>query len=189
MYKVYQLLLTAVIMFLAIPCLAQQKIRDVFLQMPDSLLPYLTENNRLDFLDFMDSNMKAEVHNELGGKSEMLSLTDELLALQLSHSLKVVMRLVPVVEAVDSCQQVVCMITTYGTDAPESKIDVYSVKWNPIDVSSHLSLPNGPYTAEFKEATYPYVGLTLRKVNALDPIAFEEQKEELPWLKYIEWKP
>lgn len=179
----------AVIMFFAIPCDAQQKIRDVFLQMPDSLLPYLTENNRLDFFDFMDSNMKAEVHNELGGKSEMLSLTDESLTLQLSHSLKVVMRLVPVVEAVDSCQQVVCMITTYGTDAPESKIEAYSVKWNPVDVSDHLSLPEGPYTAEFKKAPYPSVGLSLRKVNALDPIAFEEQKEELPWLKYIEWKP
>ena len=37
------------------------KIRDVFKQMPDSLMPYLTGNNRLDFIDFMDSNMKASV--------------------------------------------------------------------------------------------------------------------------------
>ena len=37
------------------------KMRDVFKQMPDSLLPYLTQNNRLDFIDFMDSNMVAIV--------------------------------------------------------------------------------------------------------------------------------
>ena len=183
------LMIGILLTLLCAPSEAHQKIRDVFIQMPDSLLPYLTENNRLDFLDFMDSNMKAEVHNEFGGKSEMLSLTDESLALQLSHSLKVEMRLVPVAEAVDSCQQVVCMISTYGTDAPESKIEVYSVKWNPVDVSAHLSLPEGPYIAEFKEAPHPSVGLSLRKVNALDPIAFEEQKEEFSWLKYIEWKP
>ena len=34
-------------------------IRDVFKQMPDSLMPYLSQNNRLDFIDFLDANMKA----------------------------------------------------------------------------------------------------------------------------------
>ena len=70
----YKTLLMAVLMVTAFPCAAQQKMRDVFLRMPDGLLPYLTENNRLDFIDFMDSGMKAVVNNELGGKSEMLSL-------------------------------------------------------------------------------------------------------------------
>ena len=32
------------------------KMRDVFKQMPDSLLPYLSKNNRLDFIDFMESD-------------------------------------------------------------------------------------------------------------------------------------
>lgn len=169
------------------PCEAQQKIRDVFLQMPDSLLPYLTSNNRLDFLDFMDSKMKAGVQNSLGGKSEMLTLTDDLLVLQVSRSLHMEMRLFPVTEAVDSCQQVVCMITTYGNDAPESKIALYTVKWNPIDASAHLSLPTEPYTAEFVET--PSVGLSLRQANLLDAIAHEEQKKTLPWLKFVEWKP
>ena len=42
------------------------KMRDVFKQIPDSLVPYLSQNNRLDFIDFLDSNMKAEVRNKLG---------------------------------------------------------------------------------------------------------------------------
>ena len=29
-------------------------LRDVFRQMPDSLMPTLTQNNRLDFLDFLE---------------------------------------------------------------------------------------------------------------------------------------
>ena len=45
------------------------EIRDVFKQMPDSLMPYLSQNNRLDFIDFLDANMKAEVKNRLGGTS------------------------------------------------------------------------------------------------------------------------
>ena len=53
------------------------QIRDAFRAMPDSLMPYLSKNNRLDFIDFLDSNMKAEVKNALGGTSEMLSLGDD----------------------------------------------------------------------------------------------------------------
>lgn len=168
------------------PCEAQQRMRDVFLQMPDSLLPYLTEHNRLDFIDFIDSNMKAEVTNGLDGKSEMLSLDDESLALRVSSSMQVAMRLMPVSEPIDSCQQVVCMITTYGKDAPESKIEAYSLKWRLLDVSAHLSLPVPPYIAEFVAGS---AALTLKESNALDPIANDEQTQATPWLKNIEWEP
>ena len=44
-------------------------LRNLFVEMPDTVIPYLSRNNRLDFVDFMDSNMKAEVTNALGGKS------------------------------------------------------------------------------------------------------------------------
>ena len=56
-------------------------IRDIFKQMPDSLMPYLSQNNRLDFIDFLDSNMKAEVRNALGGLSEMMTLADDSLSI------------------------------------------------------------------------------------------------------------
>ena len=166
---------------------AQTKMRDVFLQMPDSILPYLTQNSRLDFIDFMDSGMKAVVNNELGGRSEMLSLTDDAVVLKVSPAMQVSMRLMPVAEVVDSCSQVVCMVKTFGEDTLESHIDIYSVRWNRVEVSAHLDLPQEPYVADFMED--PSKGLSLRQVLVLDPIANEEQKKELPWLKNIEWKP
>ena len=64
---------------------------------------------------------------------------------------------------------------------------MFSARWNPVEVSAHLALPDGPYTAEFMET--PSVGLSLHETDRLNPIAYEEQKKELPWLKYIEWKP
>ena len=186
-YKIYRVLLTAVIMLFMLPCHAQPKMREVFQRMPATMLPYLTDNNKLDFIDFIDSGMKAEVRNELGGKSEMLSLTDMSTDIQVSPSLRITMHLMPVNEAVDSCNQVVCLISTYGKDSPESKVEVYSVQWKPLNVATYLSLPQEPYVATFKYDTP--VGLSLRKSTALDPVAYEEQKEELPWLKYIEWNP
>lgn len=181
-----RLMIYALLSLLLSPCEAQQRIRDVFLQMPDSLLPYLTENNRLDFLDFMDSNMKAEVTNELGGKSEMLSLSDSALTLRVSPAMTVAMRLMPVTEVVDSCQQVVCVITTYGKSAPESHLAVYSVRWRPLVSDDYLpGLPRPPYEASFVEGT---TTIRLKGSYALDPIAHEEQKLDDPWLKNIEWR-
>ena len=69
------------------------KMRDVFKQIPDSLVPYLSQNNRLDFIDFLDSNMKAEVRNKLGGMSEMTALTDDSLSIRMSNALQVDMLL------------------------------------------------------------------------------------------------
>ncbi|MDO4802243.1 MAG: DUF3256 family protein, partial [Prevotellaceae bacterium] len=43
--------------------------KEVFSEMPDSILPYIIKNRRLDCIDFIENNMKAEVENELSGKS------------------------------------------------------------------------------------------------------------------------
>ena len=68
-------------MFVCFGVSAQEAtMRDVFKQMPDSLIPYLSSNNRLDFIDFIDSKMDAEVANSLGGKSRMQKLTDKYIA-------------------------------------------------------------------------------------------------------------
>ena len=64
-------------------------IRDVFRQMPDSLMPYLSTNNRLDFIDFLDSKMKAEIKNQFDGKSEMTALTDDSLSIRMNDALRV----------------------------------------------------------------------------------------------------
>ena len=57
-----------------------QNVREVFKSMPDSLAPYLTTNNRLDMIDFMDAKMKSVVTNLLEGETEMLALTDDSLS-------------------------------------------------------------------------------------------------------------
>ena len=54
------------------PLRAQQEAKAVFVSMPDSLSPLLTAVNRADFIDFLESKMKAKVENRFGGESEMI---------------------------------------------------------------------------------------------------------------------
>ena len=107
-------------------------IREVFKQMPDSLMPYLTKNNRLDFIDFLDSGMRAEVKNSLDGTSEMLSLGSDSLTIRLSQSLKVDI-LTP--------DTIIVMIETFMVDSVygESRVKYFSRDWHPLDRQPELN--------------------------------------------------
>lgn len=101
------------------------KMRDVFREMPDSLMPYLSLNNRLDFIDFLDSGMKAEVRNTLGGMSEMTSMADDSLSIRMSDGLRVDMLVM---------DSTVVMIETFLVDSiyGESRVNYFTTKWIPL---------------------------------------------------------
>ena len=115
-------------------CLLTPSLKDVFKQMPDSLMPYLSQNNRLDFIDFMDSHMKAAVTNMTGGTSEMTALTDDSLSIRMSDALRVDMLLLPLDEPMDSIRQVIVFVETFLTDSiyGESVCKAYTVDWKPV---------------------------------------------------------
>ena len=107
------------------------EIRDVFKQMPDSLMPYLTQNNKLDFLDFLDSNMKAEVKNRLGGSSEMTGLSADSLSIKMSSSLRTDLFMMPLSAPVDSVSSAVVMVETFLTDSihGQSRVSYFTSEW------------------------------------------------------------
>ena len=45
-----------------------QDMERIFAEMPDSIVPVMTKNNRLDCIDFYKSKMKSNVENIYGGK-------------------------------------------------------------------------------------------------------------------------
>ena len=117
------------------PAVGQTTMRDVFKQMPDSLMPYLSQGNRLDFIDFMDSNMKAEVTNQLDGKSQMTALTDDSLSVRMNDMTRIDLFLVPAVTTDnDTLRQVVCMVTTLTLANHDTEISVafYETSWTAI---------------------------------------------------------
>ena len=116
-------------------CSAQEPtLRDVFRQIPDSLMPSLSVNSRLDFIDFMDANMKAAVRNQLGGMSEMTALTDDSLSIRMSDALRIDMLLLTLDEPVDTIRQVVALAETFLTDSVygETNVKLYTPDWQLI---------------------------------------------------------
>ena len=117
-------------------------LRNLFVAMPDSLIPYLSKNNRLDFIDFIESNMKAEVTNELGGKSQMTALADDSISIQLNDACHVDLLLLNTTEEVDSTRQVIAFVRTIGLENEDREcvVEFFSVKWNKLTVAPPLPI-------------------------------------------------
>lgn len=111
---------------------ARTPIRQWWVAMPDSVMPLLTKNNRLDFIDFLDSKMEALVTNRLDGKSQMNVLTDDYLHISYTRTCDVAMKLLPVADTVD----VLCMVTTVKAAADDSHVAFFDESWNPIEAST-----------------------------------------------------
>jgi len=107
--------------------------REVFKLMPDSLVPALTKNNRLDMIDFIDSKMEADVKNKLDEHSKLTVLTDNYLHLDISEVSTIELRLLPSSTALpDSSDSVVCMVQTLNVGNGESVVELYTSKWRKL---------------------------------------------------------
>ena len=167
----------------AIGLSAQTTVRDLLKSMPDSIIPYLTENNRLDMVDFIESNMDAVVTNALGGKSQMLKLTDQYVSIQLSESSSIAMRLLDVPTPVDSLPQILCLVHTYDSGIRESTVTFYSLAWlsRSQAAATRLLLMMSMFSATLGDEE---PSITLRQESRLDAMG-EEEKEEKKDIKEI----
>ena len=125
-------------MLLCVFSLHAQDMKTLFIAMPDSIAPLLTKVNREDCVDFLASNMKAEVKNRFGKVSELKKLTDDYLFLQTTGSSSMEMKLLPLNDSV----KVICVINTVCGPVCDSEIRFYSTRWEQLAESDFIRLPS-----------------------------------------------
>jgi len=111
-----------------------QQAKTLFVQMPDSLSPLFTEVNRADFIDFLESKMKAEVSNRLGGKSEMTKLTPDFIEIRTTAQSVWQMKLLPL----NDSTKVICTVSTVSAPVPDSHVKFYNTSWQELPAESYL---------------------------------------------------
>ena len=114
-----------------------QTAKECFKAMPDSLMPLLSDVNKADFIDFLESKMKAEVTNRLGQKSEMTELTSDYIRMQMTSRSFWQMKLL----GVNDSTRVVCTISTVNGPVPDSDVRFYTTDWKELHVASFIRLP------------------------------------------------
>lgn len=121
-----RLLTTPLLCLAALALQAQPRVRDLFAQMPDSLCPLLTPNNRLDCLDMIESGREAKVKNRLDQPVRMTHLGHTHLRVEVSP------RSVMEMKVLDD--STLCVIHTAMGPAPDSRIAFCSPQWTPRQV-------------------------------------------------------
>ena len=115
-----------------------QNMKSVFVLMPDSIAPLLTQTNKEDCIDFLDSNMKAVVKNRFGNEAEMKALTENYVLMQTSPVGTLEMKLLPVNDSTN----VVCMVKTVCASACDSEVHFYTSDWSKkLDAKNFLQTP------------------------------------------------
>lgn len=159
-----------------------QTVREAIKEMPDEVLPLLTKNDRLDFIDYLASNAKAEVKNKLGTPSEMTALTDDYAHIRLTEVSEVSMKLLQ-----KGTEQVICMVSTCQVDSMfDSEIRFYDMKWNLLDTKQFVDIPN---TNDFQQLVLSAQSSDLQIVRrrfSLLPEG-EKAKHEEPHLALLKW--
>ena len=114
--------------------LQAQEAKTCFKNMPDSICPLLSAVNRADFIDFLESKMKAEVTNSFGGKSEMTELAPDYIHVKMTPQSSWQMKLLPV----NDSTKVVCVVSTVCAPACDSHVKFYTTDWKELVASSYL---------------------------------------------------
>lgn len=169
------------------PCHGQQAqtMRDVFSQMPDSLLPYLSHNNILDLIDFIESGMNSEITNSFDEQTKLLTLTADYLRLQQSGTSYIEMKLLPATESLpDSTSTIVCVVSTFGEHPKASTVKFYTSRWYPIDIASPITADrernlimrpdtmSDEHFTSLKQALYPIV--VYASLSETEPVIYLE---------------
>lgn len=135
--------LVVILLLLPVFFVQAQDAKTCFVQMPDSLLPLLTAVNRADCIDFLESEMKAEVTNVFGRKSQMTQLSADYIRMQLTSQNSWQMKLLNVSDSV----KVICVVATACAPACNSYVRFYTTDWQLLPSSDYL--PALPRLSDF----------------------------------------
>ena len=160
----------AMLMLWLLPANAQQA-KQYFVSMPDTILPLLTEINRADCIDFLESNMRAIVTNRLDGKSEMTKLTDNYIEIKLSEQSSWQMKVL----ALNDSTQVLCTVFTACAPACDSHIKFYTTQWESLSLADYIqTMPTlSDYLPQLNETDYDIQ--TLNAVKQADLLLIKMQ--------------
>lgn len=114
--------------------MSAKSLNELWVSMPDSLMPMVNKSQRIEFLDLKNLGVKAEVDNLLGESCQLDSVTSDYLKLTTSPSSLYEMRLLPQT----SGDSLLCIVRTFSAPEKESELKFYDQEWKELEGTSLL---------------------------------------------------
>ena len=98
---------------------------EYFAAAPDSVVPLLDLNTRLDMLDYYDCGSRTASTNMLEGKSRVTYRDSLTVRYELTERIKGQLSVIPMAKG----DSLIIVITTLATPTPDSEIEIYTTRW------------------------------------------------------------
>ncbi len=121
-----------------------QTMEKLFSSMPDSIVPVMSKNNRLDCIDFYKSNMKSNVQNLFGGKSSISEMTDDYMKLAPTASSLTEIKIL----STTGGDKLIMVAYTFASPGKETAMAFYTTQWQRLKTSDYIEMPQAGETAE-----------------------------------------
>lgn len=101
---------------------------EAFTTAPNTVFPLLEKNTRLDMVDYFNSGLASASSNKLDGKTSITLLSDSDIRFTMSSSSAYQIAILPSKDG-----DIIALIETVATPAPDSNISFYTDQWSSID--------------------------------------------------------
>ena len=131
MFAIKRILLL-VLIALGTTLIEAQTMRQIWIDMPDEMVPYLNQSNRTELADYVDMKVDAAIRNKLEDTTRIERLTLEYIRVKLNASHRLEMRLLQKADG----SKVLCVVNTWLGPAADSRLSFYDTDWHQLaDIS------------------------------------------------------
>lgn len=124
--KIFSVLLVLMVAFAA----HAKSLRELWVSMPDTLVPALTQNMRVEFAELQDMKVRAEVTTSLGDTSVMDTLTTDFMQVRLNRVCTLQFKILPQTDG----DSIICMVRTLAAPEKESEVMLFDQQWRPLEL-------------------------------------------------------
>lgn len=127
--RLYRVAIFAICFLFCSGSISAQTLEELWLSMPDSLMPVLTQKQRADIVNKDNIALSVPTTNALGGTSRVDTLSADYLSVHISDISSVQMCLLPT----NSGDSLVCLVRTWLGPEAESSVGIYTKDWGQVD--------------------------------------------------------
>lgn len=127
---------TLLLMMLVLLCAEGRTVRDFFASEPGEVFGLLPRTVRLDMVDYYDNGTVVAANNNMGGTTQIDTLTDNFLRVHTSQALTVELRMMQWKR-----DTILAVIETVATPVADSRITFYNKHWYRLSEIKPFRMP------------------------------------------------
>ncbi len=137
-----------------------QDMKTLWMEMPDSMVPYLDKDARRNLVD--DGNGGATVRNLLGDTTKLDTLTADFMQVKLNQAVTLQLKKLKANDGTDR----IAVVRTYAAPEKESTVSMYNSAWEEVE----------------KVVLQPITTSLIQKTDSMQTEFYEELTRQMPFI-------